>query len=276
MQLQAPDFSIQFFTLPNEVIDDILPHLSDSAFKIYIFLIRKIKGWRKHSDAVALSQFTSGTGKSKPTVLKALSELHSAGLVHHEKACRKTTVYSLIEFSQNSLPPSKNPLPDSSKESLQGLSKESLHTKDILKNNSNTSDDDFNKWINSYPKTATNPDTLKALFDQMNIDARELQNQTSHYLSSAAVVNEFPRFVKRPENFLLQIYKAPLVRAQKMKIYLSKKQQLIQKCWALSPTEIREPELFGVDSDVIKFMLENKIQGEQPKDFLDRMEDSIA
>lgn len=101
MKLNAPVFANGYTQLPNDVIDEILPHLSDAGFKCYVFIIRKIKGYQKHKDRISLSQFVSGTGKSRNTVLKAVKELLDLGLVKQIKEGLKTTCYELVEGSPN-------------------------------------------------------------------------------------------------------------------------------------------------------------------------------
>lgn len=77
MKIFAPNYT----QVPNIVIDDLALVLSDAAFKIYVVLIRKTKGWDKDRDAISLSQFMKLTGKSKPTVVRCLEELVKLELI---------------------------------------------------------------------------------------------------------------------------------------------------------------------------------------------------
>lgn len=74
--------------VPNVVIDELMSELSDSAFKMYVLLIRKTKGLDKTKVSISLSQFVKLSGKSRPTVVKALDELIGLGLIskNHQTA----------------------------------------------------------------------------------------------------------------------------------------------------------------------------------------------
>ena len=88
--------------VPNVVIDDLAAKLSDSAFKIYVVLIRKTKGWEQKRDAIAISQFCELTGKSKPTVIKALDELCNLALIKKTRFTKYGNEYELnLSFSHD-------------------------------------------------------------------------------------------------------------------------------------------------------------------------------
>lgn len=88
--------------VPNVVIDDLAAKLSDSAFKIYVVLIRKTKGWEQKQDAIAISQFCKITGKSKPTVIKGLDELCNLGLIKKTRFTKYGNEYALnLSFSHD-------------------------------------------------------------------------------------------------------------------------------------------------------------------------------
>lgn len=88
--------------VPNVVIDDLALKLSDSAFKIYVVLIRKTKGWDQKRDAIALSQFCEITGKSRPTVIKCLDELINLGLIKKTRFTKYGNEYELnLSFSHD-------------------------------------------------------------------------------------------------------------------------------------------------------------------------------
>lgn len=90
--------------VPNIVIDDLAAKLSDSAFKIYVVLIRKTKGWEQKRDAIAISQFMEITGKSKPTVIKCLDELTNLGLIKKTRFTKYGNEYELnLSFSHDGI-----------------------------------------------------------------------------------------------------------------------------------------------------------------------------
>ena len=69
------------FQVPNAFVDEVLHQISDAAAKMYLIICRKTRGWFKEFDSISLSQFQEISGKSRPTVTKALAELIQVGLV---------------------------------------------------------------------------------------------------------------------------------------------------------------------------------------------------
>ena len=69
------------FQVPNAFVDEVLNQISDAAAKMYLIICRKTRGWFKEFDSISLSQFQEISGKSRPTVTKALAELIQVGLV---------------------------------------------------------------------------------------------------------------------------------------------------------------------------------------------------
>ena len=84
-----------FTQVPNVVLDELAAKLSDSAFKLYVVLIRKTKGWDKERDAISISQFEKVTGKSRPTVVKAIDELIKLRLIKKTKCTKFGNEYEL-------------------------------------------------------------------------------------------------------------------------------------------------------------------------------------
>jgi hypothetical protein len=69
------------FQVPNAFVDDVLCQIGDVAAKLYLIICRKTRGWYKEVDSISLSQFQKISGKSRPTITKALAELIQVGLV---------------------------------------------------------------------------------------------------------------------------------------------------------------------------------------------------
>lgn len=84
-----------FTQVPNVVVDELASQLSDSAFKLYVVLIRKTKGWDQARDAISISQFEKITGKSRPTVVKAIEELVKLRLIKKTKCTKFGNEYEL-------------------------------------------------------------------------------------------------------------------------------------------------------------------------------------
>lgn len=93
-------FVPNYTQVPNIVIDELACVLSDAAFKIYVVLIRKTKGWEKARDSISVSQFMKITGKTKPTVIRAIDELIKLELITHTGLTRYGNEYELnLTFS---------------------------------------------------------------------------------------------------------------------------------------------------------------------------------
>ncbi|OJU54546.1 MAG: hypothetical protein BGN93_03500 [Acinetobacter sp. 39-4] len=84
-----------FTQVPNVVVDELAVKLSDSAFKLYVVLIRKTKGWDQARDAISISQFEKVTGKSRPTVVKAIDELIKLRLIKKTRCTKFGNEYEL-------------------------------------------------------------------------------------------------------------------------------------------------------------------------------------
>ncbi len=74
----------------NMALDEIMPVVSPSAWKVICFAIRKTAGWadpespsgRKESDVISLSQFMAGCGISRNTAMTAIAECVQAGYLN--------------------------------------------------------------------------------------------------------------------------------------------------------------------------------------------------
>jgi len=79
----------------NIALDEIMPKLNGSAWKVLSFIIRKTKGWHKNRDELAFSQIRKGTGiGSNTTVRKALETLDNMGLILTYVASDPTIAFS--------------------------------------------------------------------------------------------------------------------------------------------------------------------------------------
>jgi hypothetical protein len=88
-----PDLRSNFVAVPNIFFDERLSTLSEAKLKVLLYIFRRILGWGKSFDVIALSQFMNGivtkkgrrldygTGLSKPTVIEALKELIAEGYI---------------------------------------------------------------------------------------------------------------------------------------------------------------------------------------------------
>ena len=74
-------FIPNLFQVPNAFVDEVMCQIGDVAAKLYLIICRKTRGWYKEVDSISLSQFQKISGKSRPTITKALAELIQVGLV---------------------------------------------------------------------------------------------------------------------------------------------------------------------------------------------------
>lgn len=113
--------------LTNSFIDDVMPTISATSTVVFLAMLRRTVGWQKESDTISLSQLVRATGLSRPTVIKAISELRNQKLiaVSHQRAdlVSESNMYTILCTSQESLLPSQesllpsqNNLPDVVKE----------------------------------------------------------------------------------------------------------------------------------------------------------------
>ena len=64
------------FQMPNALVDTgVLAKLKGSSLAMYIFIVRKTRGWQKESDSISLSQFIEFTGYGKDAVLSGADKL---------------------------------------------------------------------------------------------------------------------------------------------------------------------------------------------------------
>lgn len=74
-------FAPNSFQVPNAFVDEVMRDIGDVAAKLYLIICRKTRGWYKEVDSISLTQFQEFSGKSRPTVTKAIAELIQVGLV---------------------------------------------------------------------------------------------------------------------------------------------------------------------------------------------------
>lgn len=127
----------------NKIIDELIRMpLLGSELAICLFVIRKTYGFNKKEDAISLSQFQKGIGRSRPTIVKALKVLVLGKvllLVKEDDKKGFTNKYRFNkyykEWSLVKTPELVKEMTATSKEKLKKVVKVPLHTKDNTKNN---------------------------------------------------------------------------------------------------------------------------------------------
>ena len=107
------EFIPNSFQIANSVIDEYLSKMSGNAWKCYVLIVRKTRGWQKTHDSLSVSQIQEATGiKSEETVEKAINELVDLGLIGKQSRVGLPNVYFLISDPKKGVaPPQKNGVP---------------------------------------------------------------------------------------------------------------------------------------------------------------------
>lgn len=107
------EFIPNSFQVENSVVDEYLSKMSGNAWKCYVLIVRKTRGWQKTHDSLSISQIQKATGiKSEETVEKAINELVELGLIGKQSRIGLPNVYFLISDPENGgTPPPKNAPP---------------------------------------------------------------------------------------------------------------------------------------------------------------------
>lgn len=182
------------FQLPNALVDEkYLVELKGSALSMYIFIVRKTRGWQKECDRISLSQFSEFTGYNKDAVLTGVNKLVSLGLVKRVTFENKTSYY---ELNDQPLPPesllSENPLAENQTsavgKSAKLLSENQTHNN--KENNLNKTNVHFEKFWSAYPnkkaKKAAQQKFSKINFKKISFDdlmlSLEIQKKSEEWL----------------------------------------------------------------------------------------------
>ncbi|CAN8142661.1 putative Phage replication protein O domain protein [uncultured Thiomicrorhabdus sp.] len=158
------DFIPNSFQVPNVVIDEYLCKLSANAFKAYMFIVRKTKGWNKSSDGISQSQFMKALGVgSDNTVSKALDELLKFNLILEKKTQGRYSVFFIDVPAQNELLTSA----ESAEVPPQKVRNTSAESAEVppqkVRTQTNTNQTNTNKDKKSKPKKSAGIDFSNAL-----------------------------------------------------------------------------------------------------------------
>jgi len=96
----APNFT----KLPNVLIDEWLPFLSEVETKVLLVIMRKTFGWHKTRDRISLSQLEEMTGALRQAVLRATKSLAEKGIITKTvegKMGDQQTFYDLLVNDSN-------------------------------------------------------------------------------------------------------------------------------------------------------------------------------
>ena len=150
-------FTPNSFQVPNAFVDDVLCQIGDVAAKLYLIICRKTRGWYKEHDSISLSQFQKMTGKSRPTVTKAIAELIQVGLVIE---CGSTIHGNTFKLNDECVVGWKMSFPSKNSLLPEGTSKKSLLVKKF-----------------NYASKESLPPLVKILYTQKTLSKDTLQNK---------------------------------------------------------------------------------------------------
>lgn len=169
------------FQVPNAVIDELMAELSGAELKLYLFVLRKTKGWNKEADAISVSQFMEACKLSNRKVIDGCKRLVELGLLAQVTGSRGTKVFSVKNYTceESSL---VKKVHSTSEESSLVTSEESSHTKYQVKNTTKN-----NNPLN--PPTGETLGDCVAVLDYLNNRLAEL---------SKAVEQPLPKFQAVP------------------------------------------------------------------------------
>ncbi|WP_291369736.1 MULTISPECIES: replication protein [unclassified Acinetobacter] len=90
------------FQMPNALVDSgMLAKLKGSSLAMYIFIVRKTRGWQKESDSISLSQFIEFTGYGKDAVLSGADKLVELGLIKRVEYQNQPALYTLNDLPES-------------------------------------------------------------------------------------------------------------------------------------------------------------------------------
>lgn len=71
---------------PNDLLEAIIGYkLTAAQVKVMLYIIRKVNGWGKPSDAISITRIAKETGYARKTVVFAVSDLEKMGILEIER-----------------------------------------------------------------------------------------------------------------------------------------------------------------------------------------------
>ena len=92
-----------YMQVSNAVIDDLMSKVSGNAFKVFMAIYRKTKGYNKSSDTIPMSQLHELTGiKDKHTLIAAIDDLELNGFIKVERKLGRTNLFQITNQCEKS------------------------------------------------------------------------------------------------------------------------------------------------------------------------------
>ena len=70
-----------YIPVPSVYLDEVMPWLTDTEWRVLLVVIRQTVGWNKERDWITRSQMAFRTGRSQDAVTRAVDGLVRAGLI---------------------------------------------------------------------------------------------------------------------------------------------------------------------------------------------------
>lgn len=228
-QVKFPGFSSPRFTqVPDEIMDTLMPDLSEAELKVLLYIVRRTFGFGKDADAISLNQMTygiqtrdgrvldRGTGLSRSSVRRGVAGLEGKGIITVSKVKSpdgdyESNVYRLRFREQGAVSYSNHPEPRVvSPQNHPGLN---LEPGVVLEQNSQetvTQETDARKRsveISTGPHPKFDPDR-QAISDVMRDFARELGDTAPLPATISRAYNVYRSSEVDLDTFLDALYEA--------------------------------------------------------------------
>jgi phage replication O-like protein O len=103
MRVTAPNYT----QIPNNLLDEWIPKLSEGELRVILVIMRKTFGWHKIRDQISLSQLEKHSGLQRQAILAATKSLENRGLISKtvtgENGTQKTFYELVIIEDSNNL-----------------------------------------------------------------------------------------------------------------------------------------------------------------------------
>lgn len=158
------NFIVNAFMLPNACIDGgTLAEFKGAPLSVYVYLVRRTRGWGVDTRAISIAEFERSTGYKKDAVIAALRLLEDKGIIEATRKYKSVTEYKLCDGVLDSEKPnqeSKVGKNDKKDSNLVGKSESNLvgKTASIKTTSFKASlkqgvySEDFEKFWESYPR----------------------------------------------------------------------------------------------------------------------------
>lgn len=92
------NFIVNAFMLPNACVDNgVLANLKGAPLSIYVYIVRRTRGWGVSSRSISIAEFERATGYKKDAVISAIRTLESMKIIEADREYKSVTDYKLCD-----------------------------------------------------------------------------------------------------------------------------------------------------------------------------------